>query len=94
MHDIRAILALEPVPLQWNGHKFHLSRPTLLDLIEAIDINTQDPKRGRQFGLFRHLHTEDGQPVFPSIEAAGGCPAGLAAKAVPMIEALYSEGAD
>jgi hypothetical protein len=92
--DIRAILALEPVPFAWNGHELLLKRPNLVDLCEAVEVNSRPAAESRAWALARHLLDSDGRPLFASPEAASACPSGLAAKAIPAIEALYSEGVD
>lgn len=94
MPDIGAILRLEPIPASWNGHDFQIARPTLADLVEAVDHAQKDPSSGRAWALHRHLRYTDGMPVFATVELAAHAPAGLAARFVPMIEALYNEGVD
>lgn len=94
MADLRAILMLEPVGVQYGGVPLKLRRPTLLDLVEAHEANAVGAAHSRAWALWRHLMTEDGAPVFSSPEAAMACPSGLAAAMIPRIEALYSEGVD
>lgn len=94
MSDIRAILALEPIPFEWNGHAMLIKRPNLVDLVEAIEANARPALESRAWALSRHLLSTDGAPLFADAAAAMSCPSGLAAKAFVRIEALYSEGVD
>jgi len=94
MKDLRAILALEPAPFSWNGHSLLLKRPNLVDLVEAIEANALPPVQSRAWAIARHLLGPDGAPLFATAAEAANCPSGLAAKAFPAIEALYSEGVD
>lgn len=94
MADIRSILALEPIEAEYRGVRLRIDRPTLADLVEALDVQQRAPASGRAWFLYRHLKDADGSPLFDSVEAAERAPAGLAARFVPQIEALYSEGVD
>lgn len=94
MPDIRAILSLHPVDAEWNGCKFRIARPTLADLVEAVDVNAKSPELARAWCLHRHAQDLDGKPLFADVGEAMVAPAGFAAKAVPIIEALYNEGVD
>ena len=94
MSDIRAALNLEPVKTTIAGFAVVITRPTIMDLIEAVQQNEADPANARAFAIWRHLRTEDGAPVFDSLEAAKRCPAHIAAEAVVKIERLYNEGRD
>lgn len=94
MPDIRAILSLQPIAAEWNGCRFEISRPTLADLVEAVDVNTKSPENARAWCLYRHCQDTDGKPLFADVADAMAAPAGFAAKVVPQIEALYNEGVD
>ena len=94
MKSISDILELKPVPLDLNGAPCFLKRPTLADLVDAISANERGPGFAKAWALHRHLLDAEGGPVFKSVEDALSMPAGLAAKAVQAIEALYSEGSD
>lgn len=94
MADLRAILMLEPVAVEYRGVALRIKRPTLIDLVEAHEANAVGAAHSRAWALWRHLQTEDGSPVFSSPEAAMACPSGLAAFIIPKVEALYSEGVD
>lgn len=94
MPDIRAILALEHKPFELNGAACLLKRPTLADLVDAVSANEQGPVFSKAWALHRHLLDPTGSPVFSTVDEAMRAPAGIAAKAVAAIEALYSEGSD
>lgn len=94
MADLRAILALEPVPVDYRGARLMLKRPTLLDLVEAMEANAVGTAHARAWAIHRHVLDENGTPVFATPETALACPSGLAAKVFPMIEGLYQEGSD
>lgn len=94
MADIRAMLALDPVRVDVDGAVVMLSRPTLLDLIDAIEVNRTQPENGKAWQLSRHAHAEDGSKLFPDIASAWACPAHIAALLTVKIETLYNEGRD
>jgi len=94
LHDLAAILRLEPVRVEFNGTQLQLRRPTLLDLVEAHEANALGAAQSRAWALCRHVQTVDGAPVWHSPDAALACPSGLASFLIPKIEALYSEGVD
>ena len=94
MDDIRAMLALNPVRVDVDGAVVMLSRPTLADLIDAIEVNRTQPENGKAWQLSRHAHAEDGSKLFPDIASAWSCPAHIAALLTVKIETLYNEGRD
>ena len=77
-----------------DGVPLQLARPTIMDLIEAIDINAKNPAEGRAWLLHRHLLDDLGLPVFFTLDDAKQCPAHIAAPAIVAIEGLYNEGRD
>jgi len=92
--DIRDILRLKPVEITIDGWNLTIARPTIMDLIEAIDINAKNPAEGRAWLLHRHLLDHLGLPVFSTLDDAKQCPAHIAAPAIVAIEGLYNEGRD
>jgi len=92
--DIRDILRLKPVEITIDGWHLTMARPTIMDLIEAIDINAKNPAEGRAWLLHRHLLDDLGLPVFATLDDAKQCPAHIAAPAIVAIEGLYNEGRD
>jgi hypothetical protein len=92
--DLRSILALEPVPFEYMGVPLKLKRPSLIDLVEAVEANAVGTAHARAWAIHRHVLDENGTPVFATPETALACPSGLAAKTMPMIEELYKEGSD
>jgi hypothetical protein len=88
------MLALEPVRVDVDGAVVIVSRPTLLDLIDAIEINRTRPEDGKAWQLSRHAHAEDGSKLFSDIASAWACPAHIAALLTLKIETLYNEGRD
>jgi len=88
------MLALDPVRVDVDGAVVMLSRPTLADLIDAIEINRTRPEDGKAWQLMRHAHAEDGSKLFPDIASAWACPAHIAALLSVKIESLYNEGRD
>ena len=85
---------LEPVATTIAGYPVRITRPTIMDLVEAIQHQETSPATGRAFALWRHLHDQDGKPLFATIDEAKRCPAHIAAEAVVRIERLYNEGVD
>lgn len=94
MPDIRAILKCEPVACEILGFKVLLKRPTVADLLDAIEVTAKDPGNVKPWTLHRHLLDGDGAPVFPTVEDARCCPAHFGAEACAEIEKLYNEGRD
>lgn len=88
------MLTLEPARATVRGYAFSFTRPTLLDLVEAIDASAQGVAHGRAWALHRHTRDAEGVAVFSSIDAAMQCPAALAAGLSNEIERLYNEGRD
>jgi len=77
-----------------GGFEVKLKRPTIADLLDAIEINSKSPADVKPWTLHRHLLDADGVPVFPDIESARLCPAHFGAEACAEIEKLYNEGRD
>ena len=94
MPDIRAMLALEPVRVDVDGAEVLIKRPTLADLIDAIEVNRTQPENGKYWQLQRHTMAPDGTQLFADIAAAAQCPAHIAALLSVRIESLYNEGRD
>lgn len=94
MTDIRAILALEPLPFTWKGQPLKLKRPSLCDLVDAHNANEKGASHSRAWAIARHLLDDAGAPIFASPEDAMQCPLDLALHVNGMIEGLYSEGSD
>lgn len=94
MHDIKAILKNEPVACEVLGFNVYIKRPTIADLIDAIEMTAKDPTNIKPWTLHRHLLDEDGLPIFPTVEDARLCPAHFGAEACARIEALYNAGRD
>jgi len=92
--DLSAILNSEPHSVVVKGVAFKLRRPTVADLAEALHVNATAPTDANAWMLKRHLLTENGVPVFASIDDAKNCPLALATRLIPMIEGLYAEGRD
>lgn len=88
------MLALEPVPVEIDGAALLLKRPTLADLIDAIEVNRTQPENGKYWQLQRHALAPDGTALFADIAAASRCPAHIAALLSVKIETLYNEGRD
>ena len=94
MPNLRDILSLKPVPTTVAGFDVVISRPTICDLVEAIEINEKRPSDARPWMLHRHLLDASGTPLFASVEDARLCPAHVGAEAIRKIELLYNEGRD
>lgn len=94
MRDIRSILALEPVAIEIDGCTVLLKRPTIADLVDAIEINRTSPELGKFWQIHRHALAPDGSALFADTDAASRCPAHLGARICVEIEALYNEGRD
>jgi hypothetical protein len=92
--DIRDIMRLKPVEIEIDGFPLKIARPTIMDLIEALQVNATRPEEGRAWLLRRHLLDDAGAEVFASIDDARQCPAHIAAPAIVAIERLYNEGRD
>lgn len=94
MLDIRSVLALEPVRVEVDGAEVLIKRPTLADLIDAIEVNRTQPENGKYWQLHRHVMAPDGTRLFADFDAAAECPAHIAALLSVKIETLYNEGRD
>jgi hypothetical protein len=92
--DLASILNCEPERVIAKGVAFELRRPTVADLAEALHVNATTPTDANPWMLKRHLLTENGVPVFASIDDARNCPLALATLLIPLIEGLYAEGRD
>jgi hypothetical protein len=92
--DIRDIMRLKPVEIEIDGFPLKLARPTIMDLIEALQVNATRPEEGRAWLLHRHLLDDLDLPVFCTLNDAKSCPAHIAAPAIVAIERLYNEGRD
>ena len=94
MSDIRAALRLEHKPVEVDGVRFLLRRPTVADLAELLHVGETDKARTNDMLLCRHVLDEQGQPLFASFDEAAACPLRLAYRIVPLVEGLYAEGRD
>lgn len=77
-----------------NDVVFECTRPSAIDLIEAIEFTSHSAGKLAGWLVARHL-VEDGQPVFKDhIEALEQSDCHLLSKLASQIEALYNEGKD
>ena len=83
----------ERVTLQC-GSVVLLRRPTLGDVIEALECNAKSPALANAHRLARHVLDESGGTIWADSSAALSMPARLAQELIPLIEALYREGQD
>jgi hypothetical protein len=83
----------ERVTLQC-GSVVLLRRPTLGDVIEALECNAKSPALANAHMLARHVLDESGGTIWADTSAALSMPARLAQELIPLIEALYREGQD
>jgi hypothetical protein len=94
LFDVSEILSLKPIDETIGGYQVRIMRPTLANLIDALEMREKSPAESRAWLLVTHLRTRDDEPVFANIREAMLCPAGFAAAACVRIEGLYSEGSD
>jgi hypothetical protein len=94
LRDIRSILALEPVRIEVDGCEVVITRPTIADLVDAIEINRSTPEIGKYWQMARHVLHPDGTRLFASVEEAARCPAHIGAAICLRIDSLYNEGRD
>jgi hypothetical protein len=92
--SLAAALRLEHKPVERDGVRFLLRRPTVADLAEALEQNERDPKRANVWLLRSHVLNEQGVPVFADEAAAAQCPLALGRWLVAEVEGLYGEGRD
>lgn len=92
---LKAALKLEPIAyLTTNGIEVILRRPSVLDLVTAIEIskaNTDTPHIFQAWLVQNHLYDGDTQ-VFTSTEEVLECDNGLIQELSGEIDKLYGEG--
>lgn len=76
-----------------DGTPVELRRPSVLDLIEALEVSAKTPERVQAWMVLRHL-VENGQSVFESVDEVLASDALVVQRIAQMAEALYSEGRD
>jgi predicted DNA-binding ArsR family transcriptional regulator len=76
-----------------DGTAVELRRPSVLDLIEALEVSAKTPERVQAWMVLRHL-VENGEPVFASVDEVLASDALVVQRIAQMAEALYSEGRD
>jgi predicted DNA-binding ArsR family transcriptional regulator len=76
-----------------DGTAVELRRPSVLDLIEALEVAAKTPERVQAWMVFRHL-VENGESVFASVDEVLASDALVVQRIAQMAEALYSEGRD
>jgi hypothetical protein len=76
-----------------DGTAVVLRRPSALDLLDALEVNSKQPERLAAWMVARHL-VEDGKPVFASVDEALAADAFTVQKIAQMVEPLYAEGRD
>ena len=76
-----------------DGTPYVLSRPTVLDLVEAIEFNKDKPTQLHAWLAWKHLRDDDG-PVFASLAEALSAPASVITIIGTEADKLYSEGRD
>jgi hypothetical protein len=76
-----------------DGTAVELRRPSVLDLIEALEVSAKTPERVQAWMVLRHL-VENGQLVFESVDEVLASDALVVQRIAQMAEALYSEGRD
>lgn len=91
--SIRDALTLKNWRGQLNGQPIELTRPSALDLIEALEVTAKNPTHLSAWLVMRHL-VEDGAPVFSSVDEVLRCDALMVQRVSALIEQLYAEGRD
>ena len=91
--SIRDALLRKPASLRLqDGTEFTVTRPSALDLIEAVEFANHSPDKLGAWLVARHL-IEDGLPVFSSVdEVINECDAFAVIELGNAIESLYNQG--
>lgn len=93
--NIRDALQLSPARrILPDGTPYVLSRPTALDLIEAIEFSKENGSQLHAWLCWRHLRDSDEKPVFHSLAEALAAPASIVTHIGTEADKLYSEGRD
>jgi len=93
MSGIRDILTRKNATIVTSAGTFTATRPSCLDLIEALEVAEKNPKAMQAWFVFRHLVDGNNQ-VFGSIDEVLACDVHLVAELAKAIEGLYGEGRD
>jgi hypothetical protein len=88
---IQALLAT-PVTVDFRGEQVRLRRPTIADLIAAIDAQSRGENM-TAFYIAAHVLAHDGSLAY-TLEQAKQLHAPAAIRLAQLIEPLYSEGLD
>lgn len=93
MSGIRDILTRKNATIVTSAGTFSATRPSCLDLIEAIEVSEKSPRQLHAWFVFRHLVDGNNQ-VFLSVDDVMQCDVHLVAELGKAIEGLYGEGRD
>lgn len=93
MISIRDMMTCAPLRISIRGAEIELSRPSALDLLEALEVSKVNPERLYAWFVFRHLH-QDGARVFASVDEVLASSAPLVIEIGREVERLYEEGRD
>lgn len=76
-----------------DGTEFTLMRPSVLDLVDAIEFSKSNPTQFHAWLVLRHL-VENGSPVFSTLEEVLALDAIFVSEIAVAAEKLYGEGRD
>jgi hypothetical protein len=90
---ISEALQLKPATVAVGGTVFTVTRPSVLDMIDALEQSKRAPDQMLAWLVWRH--TRDGSgPMFATLEEVLACDVHAVSRLGQGIQALYEEGRD
>lgn len=91
---IRDALTLKPAEIEVGGTRYTVSRPSVLDMIEALEHSRTAPQTMLPWLVFRHLLEADGSRAFGSLDEVLACDVHAVSAIGQRVQLLYEEGRD
>lgn len=91
---ISEALKLSPASVTVNGAVIAVTRPSVLDMLDALEHSKRSPDTMLAWLVHRHARGPSGLPMFDSIEAVLACDLHAIAALGQGIQKLYEEGRD
>lgn len=87
-------LQLKPAAVEVNGSTIAVTRPSVLDMIDALEHSRKTPETMLAWLVLRHARTSAGAPMFATLEEVLACDVHAVSRLGQGIQALYEEGRD
>jgi len=85
-------LRMKPAEIEVGGTRYRVSRPSVLDMIDALEHSRQSPQTMLAWLVWRHLLEQDGSRAFETLDQVLACDAHAVTAIGQQVQLFYEEG--